>query len=91
MDYPGKLFCGKLCFDEYRKFKVMSPPHYNQGPIECIAAIEAALTPDEFRGFCKGNALKYVWRAGLKSDDAIQDLEKARWYIDREIARRKKK
>ena len=81
MDYPGKLFCGKLCFDEYRKFKVMSPPHYNQGPIECIAAIEAALTPDEFRGFCKGNALKYVWRE--KGKGGGEDLEKAAWYLAR--------
>lgn len=37
--------------------------------------------------FCLGNAMKYIWRAGLKID-AIEDLKKARWYIDREIARR---
>jgi len=36
--------------------------------------------------FCKGNAIKYIWRAGEK-DDEIQDLKKARWYIDREIQR----
>jgi O-succinylbenzoate synthase len=40
-------------------------------------------------GFCLGNAIKYVWRADLK-DDAIEDLEKAVWYINREIKRRKK-
>jgi len=37
--------------------------------------------------FCCGNAIKYVWRAGLKSKDAIKDLEKAKWYIQREIER----
>ena len=36
--------------------------------------------------FCVGNAIKYLWRAGLKGEQ-IEDLRKARWYIDREIAR----
>lgn len=40
-------------------------------------------------GFCLGNAIKYIWRADLKSD-AIEDLRKARWYIDREIEKRLK-
>jgi hypothetical protein len=38
-------------------------------------------------GFCLGNAVKYIWRADLKGND-IEDLQKARFYIDREIARR---
>ena len=38
-------------------------------------------------GFCLGNAVKYIWRADLKHD-AIEDLKKARFYLDREIARR---
>lgn len=61
---------------------VNHPAHYTSGGIECIDAIEAALTPEEFRGFCKGNALKYVWRAG-KKDDAHTDIRKAAWYLDR--------
>lgn len=60
---------------------VNHPSHYTQGGIECIDAIEAALTPEEFRGFCKGNALKYVWREKHKSGD--QDLNKAVWYLQR--------
>jgi hypothetical protein len=40
----------------------VNPEHYRQGGIECIDAIEAALTPEEFRGYCKGNAMKYIWR-----------------------------
>jgi hypothetical protein len=65
---------------------VNHPPHYTSHPsgIECI-------TVTEHMTFCIGNAIKYLWRVGLKSDNAIQDLEKARWYIDREIARRKRK
>lgn len=60
------------------------PPHYNQGGIECIDAIKAALTPEEFRGFCKGNALKYVWRERYKNGGV--DLEKSNWYLLRLLA-----
>ena len=38
------------------------PDHYTKGDIECIDALRAALTPEEFRGSCKGNVLKYIWR-----------------------------
>lgn len=40
-------------------------------------------------GFCIGNAIKYLWRAGEKGD-ALEDLKKARWYVDREIQKREK-
>lgn len=57
------------------------PPHYNSHPsgIECIDVVE-------HMNFNLGNAIKYVWRAGLKTE-AIEDLRKAKWYLDREIAR----
>jgi len=58
---------------------VQHPAHYTAGGIECIDAIQAALTPEEFRGYCKGNALKYTWRERLKGGG--QDLGKARWYL----------
>jgi hypothetical protein len=58
---------------------VHRPQHYNQGGIECIDAIRAALTPEEFRGYCKGNALKYVWRELHKGGD--ESLQKAKWYL----------
>lgn len=58
---------------------VNHPPHYTAGSIECIAAIRAALTPEEFRGYCKGNAMKYVWRERMKGGD--ESLEKALWYL----------
>lgn len=59
------------------------PDHYRQGEIECIDAIAAALTPDEFCGYCKGNVLKYVWRERHKG--SLESLKKARWYLDRLI------
>ncbi len=60
---------------------VERPSHYTQAAIECIDAIEAALTPEEFRGYCKGNALKYVWREKRKGGD--EDARKALWYLRR--------
>lgn len=64
---------------------VNQPPHYRQGEIECIDAIEAALTPEEFRGYCKGNVLKYVWRERHKGRSA-DDLRKSLWYLKRLVA-----
>jgi hypothetical protein len=60
---------------------VNGPRHYRSSPsgVECITVVEH-LT------FCVGNAIKYLWRAGLKGP-TVEDLKKARWYIDREISR----
>ena len=57
------------------------PEHYtsHESGIECIQITE-------HMNFCIGNAVKYLWRADLK-DDAIEDLQKAKWYIEREIER----
>lgn len=62
---------------------VNHPSHYTNGEIECIDAIKSALTPEEFRGYCKGCALKYLWRERRKGH--TEDLQKARWYIERLI------
>lgn len=58
------------------------PAHY-QGEIECIDAIKAALSAEEFTGFVKGNILKYVWRESQKN--GLEDLKKAQWYLERLI------
>ena len=60
---------------------VNHPKHYTAHPsgVECIEVTE-------HMNFCVGNAIKYLWRAGLKGEQ-VEDLRKARWYIDREIAR----
>jgi len=60
----------------------VNPDHYKIGGIETIDYLRAKLTPEEFAGYCRGNALKYISRAGHK-DNADQDLAKARWYLDR--------
>ena len=63
---------------------VNSPAHYTDGiGIECIEAIEASMSAEEFKGFLKGNIQKYVWRYDKKRGS--EDLKKARWYLDRLI------
>jgi len=66
---------------EIKEDLVNSPPHYNKGAIECIDAIEAMLTHEEYVGYLRGNSLKYRWRFRYKN--GIQDLEKAEWYEQR--------
>jgi hypothetical protein len=61
--------------------RVNHPPHYTAGGIECIDAIKAALTEEEFRGFCKGNALKYIWREKHKGGE--ESMKKAEWYLNK--------
>ena len=61
---------------------VSHPAHYTQGGIECIDAMESALTHEEFRGYLRGNCIKYLWRCELKGK-TVQDLLKAAWYLDR--------
>lgn len=57
---------------------VNSPDHYTSGQVECIDAIQSALTIDEYRGYLKGNILKYIWRERLKN--GAQDVQKSAWY-----------
>lgn len=63
---------------------VNHPKHYTQHP----SGVEA-IQVTEHMNFCLGNAMKYIWRAGLKGDE-MEDLKKAAWYINREIDRRTK-
>ncbi len=61
---------------------VNHPSHYTSHPsnVECIQITE-------HMNFCLGNATKYIWRASLKHDSPIEDLQKAKWYLEREIGR----
>jgi len=61
------------------------PQHYTSHPsgIECVQIVEHMT-------FNRGNAVKYIWRAGDKGSE-IEDLKKARWYVDREIQRLERK
>lgn len=63
---------------------VNSPDHYKTGGIETIDYIEAKLSIDEFKGYLKGNIIKYLSRA-TKKDNEQQDYQKANWYLERLI------
>ena len=92
--HTGDLkFCDDFCDVEAKaepkvtvdtnKESVNHPSHYNTGKIEVIEAID-----DWNLDFCLGNAVKYIARAGKKDPDkTIEDLEKAKWYIQHEIDR----
>lgn len=61
---------------------VNNPDHYTDGTIECIDYLKDNMTTEGFRGFLEGNAKKYMHRFKYKGK-AVQDLEKAQWYINR--------
>ena len=72
--------------DEYKRLhpeefndSVDHPQHYTNGEIECKDAIKSALTPEEYRGWIKGNAIKYIWRERYKG--GTEDLAKARNFL----------
>ena len=60
---------------------VNHPSHYSSDKIECIEAIQAQLTKEEYRGFLKGNVAKYIWRE--KHKGGAESLKKAQWYLER--------
>lgn len=64
---------------------VNHPPHYTAGGIECIDAMREALGLDGFVAYCRGAAIKYAWRAGLKGSTP-EDLRKGAWYLSRAAA-----
>lgn len=77
--------CHPIILARYFKPKPdkINPSHYRSHPsgVECIQVTEHF-------GFCVGNAIKYLWRCGQKNGEAaLDDLKKARWYVDREISR----
>jgi hypothetical protein len=59
----------------------VNPTHYTSGSIECIDAMEAMLSLEEFRGFLRGNSFKYRWR--YRQKNGVEDLKKAMWYEER--------
>lgn len=71
--------------DVKRREAVDHPAYYKAGGVEAIDVIEAWGL-----GFCLGNTVKYIARCGRKSENAVEDLKKAAWYLNREIERKEK-
>ena len=61
---------------------VGAPKHYNTGNIECIDAIEESMSSVAFKGYLKGNCMKYLWRYDYKGKQ-VEDLQKAGWYLNK--------
>jgi len=77
----------KDCWNEKDSDAVNSPEHYNYGKVECIEAIEESMPPEAFKGYLKGNTMKYLWRYERKGKP-LEDLKKARWYLDKLIQKK---
>ena len=74
----------KCCDKEPNVDMVNHPSHYTQGGIECIDALKAAtVSKTGIEAVCTANAIKYLWR--YEEKNGIEDVKKARWYIDRLI------
>lgn len=69
---------------ENKPDSVNHPSHYETGKFECIEVMEEALGRDVVKGFCIGNAFKYLYRA--KRKNGLEDMKKARWYLDKVIS-----
>lgn len=63
---------------------VNQPFHYTASRIECIDAMQAMLSPEEFIGYLRGNIFKYQWR--YRHKNLREDLEKSQWYLTKLIA-----
>ena len=61
---------------------VNNPSHYNTGNVECIEAIEESMSSAAFKGYIKGNCMKYLWRYDYKGKQ-VEDLQKAGWYLNK--------
>ena len=83
-DYAKERFEMKNPVDEYEPDLVNHPSHYETGKFECIDVMEEALGRDVVKGFCIGNAFKYLYRA--KRKNGLEDLKKARWYLNKVIS-----
>lgn len=78
-DWPWDDGLGKPYGDVSGGSDTINPAHYKHNGIECIEITQ-------HMNFCLGNVVKYVYRCNLKG--GVEDLKKARWYLDKEIARR---
>lgn len=77
---PKCLVAAKYIRDQNKKDPI-NPQHYKTGSIECIDALEASSTQEEFTGYLKLTAMAYLWRERDKG--CVEDIEKANWYMDR--------
>lgn len=76
----GKIEAGKFVA-KMNNDNVKHPNHYTAGKIECIEAIKESMTKEEYRGYLKGQVMKYIWRY-QKKGKPLEDLQKAQQYLE---------
>lgn len=91
MDYFDRgASTGPLIEIKVKDDKVNHPSHYTQGKVECIDAIEAATVHKTgLDAVCTANIMKYIWRC--ESKNGLEDLKKARWYLEKMIQHNEQK
>jgi len=89
LDFPSDIVAYRVhnqdasTSEQPKQDMVNHPPHYqSDNGVECIDAIRAALGRDGFIAYCRGNAMKYIWRDKL---DNVEDWNKAVWYLNKAI------
>ena len=81
MKHPSGYDAGQVDWEDEEDM-VGAPKHYNTGNIECIDAIEESMSSVAFKGYLKGNCMKYLWRYDYKGKQ-VEDLQKAGWYLNK--------
>ena len=76
---PFSEGCAETNYVESKPYNPVNPDHYKVGGLEVIDILKKKLTPEEFRGFCKGVILQYILRSDYKN--GIEDLKKTQWYL----------
>lgn len=87
-EYEDNIATSIDCSDDNHNTQsdpVNHPAHYNAGDIEFIDALKSAQSTEEHHGYLQGNAMKYLWRYTHKGK-ALEDLQKAEWYLKRLIS-----
>lgn len=82
---------GMEIIDKEKDKSIISHPERYGGDTtyECIKVLEAWLPPEQYKGFLRGNALKYLCRVG-KKDETVQELKKSKWYLEKLIEKEEK-
>lgn len=82
-DTPNTAEVVEMYGEDVKPDPVNRPAHYTSGGIECIDAMQAAFGDEAIKDFCLCNAFKYLWRH--RNKNGVEDLKKARWYLNRLI------
>lgn len=70
-----------MSYESAEKDSINHPSHYETGKFECIDVMQESLGLEDTKGFCLGNAFKYLYRCRKKHETPVEDVKKAIWYL----------